>query len=63
MSPPVPRWRVGGFVACRIEEGTGKKLEPMEEVVCEVEDEHAGGVIESINNRKGEVRRYTVLVY
>ena len=35
---------------------TGKRLEPLEEVVCEVEDEHAGEVIEAVTMRKGEVR-------
>lgn len=34
----------------------GKKLEPLEEVVCEVEDVHAGEVIEAVTLRKGEVR-------
>lgn len=36
----------------------GKKLEPLEEVVCEVEDPHAGEVIEAVTLRKGEVRRW-----
>lgn len=38
-----------------LREEDGVKLEPMEEVVCEVLDEHAGEVIEVLNNRKGEV--------
>ena len=33
----------------------GKKLEPLEEVVAEVEEEHVGGVIEALSLRKGEL--------
>lgn len=40
-------------------EEDGVRLEPLEEVTCEVFDEHAGEVIASLNNRKGEVRRST----
>ena len=29
-------------------EETGKRLEPIEELVCEVEEEHTGGVIEAV---------------
>lgn len=36
-------------------EEAGKRLEPIEEVGCEVADEHAGEVIEAMSNRKGEV--------
>ena len=31
------------------------KLEPIEEVICEVADEFSGGVIEALTVRKGEV--------
>lgn len=34
----------------------GQRLEPLEEVVCEVEDAHAGEVIQALTLRKGEVR-------
>lgn len=34
----------------------GRRLEPLEEVVCEVEDGHVGEVIEAVTLRKGEVR-------
>jgi len=40
----------------------GKKLEPLEEVVCEVEDPHAGEVIEAVTLRKGEVRCCCIVV-
>ena len=33
----------------------GQRLEPLEEVVCEVEDANAGEVIEAVTLRKGEV--------
>ena len=33
----------------------GQRQEPLEEVVCEVEDANAGEVIEAITLRKGEV--------
>jgi predicted membrane GTPase involved in stress response len=40
---------------CRVEEGVRK--EPFEELMCEVEDDHTGAVIEAVTLRKGEVRR------
>ena len=33
----------------------GKRLEPLEEVVAEVDEEHVGGVIEALSLRKGEL--------
>ncbi len=33
----------------------GNKLEPIEEVTCEVGEEHAGAVIEALSARKGEL--------
>lgn len=41
----------------------GKKLEPLEEVVCEVEDQRAGEVIEAVSLRKGEVRGLPRLIF
>lgn len=38
---------------CRTE--GGQKLEPIEEVVCEVEEEFGGAIIEALTLRKGEV--------
>lgn len=32
-------------------------MEPFEELMCEVEDEHTGAVIEAVSLRKGEVGR------
>lgn len=34
----------------------GQRCEPLEEVVCEVEEAHAGEVIQTVTLRKGEVR-------
>ena len=36
------------------------KLEPIEEVVCEVADEFSGAVIEALTVRKGEVSRLRI---
>ena len=33
----------------------GQKLEPLEEVVCELEDEFAGPVIDALSLRRAEV--------
>jgi GTP-binding protein len=33
----------------------GRRQEPMEELVAEVEEDHAGGIIEAISLRKGEL--------
>ncbi len=37
------------------EDINGNKLEPIEEVVIDVDDEHTGVVVEKISNRKGEM--------
>jgi len=47
ISPPV--------VLYKTDPETGKKLEPLEEVVAEVDEEHVGGVIEALSLRKGEL--------
>lgn len=39
---------------CRVEEG--QRQEPFEELVCEIDDDHTGAVIEAVTLRKGEVR-------
>ena len=44
-----------GFGGCR-QEGK-ERLEPIEEVICEVADEFSGAVIEALTVRKGEVSR------
>ena len=33
------------------------RKEPFEELMCEVEEDHTGAVIEAVTLRKGEVRR------
>ena len=33
----------------------GEKMEPLEEVMCELEDEFSGPVIDALSLRKGEV--------
>lgn len=47
ISPPV--------VLFKTDPETGKRLEPIEEVVAEVEEDHVGGVIEALSLRKGEL--------
>ena len=47
ISPPVVLYKT-----C---DETGKKLEPIEEVVAEVDEDHVGGVIEALSLRKGEL--------
>ncbi|GMO56340.1 MAG: translational GTPase TypA [Rickettsiales bacterium] len=37
-------------------EENGKKLEPFEEVVIDVDDEHSGTVVEKLSKRKGELK-------
>ncbi|KAK9808999.1 hypothetical protein WJX72_007651 [[Myrmecia] bisecta] len=39
-----------------LREVDGQKMEPVEEVICEVEDEYAGAVIEALSLRKGELQ-------
>ena len=34
----------------------GQRMEPLEEVVCELEDEFSGPVIDALSLRRGEVR-------
>ena len=41
------------YLLCRMVDG--QKLEPLEEVVCEVEDEFAGPVIDALSLRRAEV--------
>ena len=40
-------------MCCRVEDGVRK--EPFEELMCEVEDDQTGAVIEAVTLRKGEV--------
>jgi GTP-binding protein len=43
-------------VLTRTDEETGEKLEPIEEVVIDVDDEHSGAVIEKMSLRKADLR-------
>ncbi|PHS28153.1 MAG: translational GTPase TypA [Robiginitomaculum sp.] len=43
-------------VLIRTDEATGERLEPYEEVVCDVDDAHSGTVIESLTQRKAELK-------
>ena len=40
-------------VVCRMVKG--QRLEPLEEVMCEIEDEYSGPVIDALSLRRGEV--------
>jgi GTP-binding protein len=42
-------------VLLRTDPGTGQTLEPIEEVVIDVDEEYAGGVVEKLCRRKGEL--------
>lgn len=46
VSPPQVLLRLGD---------SGQKLEPLEELVCEVDEEHSGDVIEAVTVRRGEL--------
>jgi predicted membrane GTPase involved in stress response len=50
-----PHGSTPALVCSRVEEGVRK--EPFEELMCEVEEDHTGAVIEAVTLRKGEVRR------
>lgn len=49
-----PHLSAPALVRSRVEEGVRK--EPFEELMCEVEEDHTGAVIEAVTLRKGEVR-------
>ena len=36
----------------------GQKMEPLEEVVCEIEDEFSGPIIDALSLRRAEVCHY-----
>jgi len=44
-------------VHCRMV--NGQRMEPLEEVVCEIEDEFSGPIIDALSLRRGEVRIHT----
>jgi GTP-binding protein len=43
-------------VIFRVEEGSGQRLEPIEEVVIDVDDEFTGAVVEKLGERRGELK-------
>ncbi len=43
-------------VLIRTDEDTGERLEPYEEVICDVDEAHSGTVIESLTARKAELK-------
>ncbi len=42
-------------VLYRVDPGTGARLEPLEEVIVDVDDAHVGVVVESLGRRRGEM--------
>ncbi len=42
-------------VVIKIDEATGQKLEPVEETIIDVDDEHTGVVVQKLSERKGEL--------
>ena len=43
-------------VVFRIDEATGQKLEPVEEVIIDVDEQYSGVVVQKVSERKGELR-------
>jgi GTP-binding protein len=43
-------------VVFKIDEATGEKLEPIEEVIVDVDEDYAGVVVQKVSERKGELR-------
>jgi GTP-binding protein len=43
-------------VVFKIDETTGEKLEPIEEVIVDVDEDYAGVVVQKVSERKGELR-------
>jgi GTP-binding protein len=43
-------------VVTRIDEETGQRLEPIEEVIIDVDEAHSGVVVQKLSERKGELR-------
>jgi GTP-binding protein len=43
-------------VVFKIDEATGQKLEPIEEVIVDVDEDYAGVVVQKVSERKGELR-------
>ncbi|MDX2202494.1 MAG: translational GTPase TypA [Hyphomicrobiaceae bacterium] len=43
-------------VVAKVDEATGQKLEPIEEVIIDVDEAHSGVVVQKLSERKGELR-------
>jgi GTP-binding protein len=43
-------------VVFKIDEATGQKLEPIEEVIIDVDEDYSGVVVQKVSERKGELR-------
>ena len=43
-------------VVFKIDDATGEKLEPVEEVIIDVDEDYAGVVVQKVSERKGELR-------
>ncbi|MBL8790104.1 MAG: translational GTPase TypA, partial [Rhizobiales bacterium] len=43
-------------VVFKMDEATGEKLEPVEEVIIDVDEDYAGVVVQKVSERKGELR-------
>jgi GTP-binding protein len=43
-------------VVSKVDEETGQKLEPVEEVIIDVDEAHSGVVVQKLSERKGELR-------
>jgi GTP-binding protein len=43
-------------VVFKIDEATGEKMEPVEEVIIDVDEDYAGVVVQKVSERKGELR-------
>ena len=42
-------------VVFQIDDATGQKLEPIEEVIIDVDDEHSGAVVQKLSERRGDL--------
>ncbi len=43
-------------IVAKVDEETGQKLEPVEEVIIDVDEAHSGVVVQKLSERKGELR-------
>ena len=48
-------------VVFRTDEETGEKLEPVEEVIIDVDEAYTGAVVQKLSERKGELKRHAAL--